>query len=45
MTTLLLLIGSFFIVGWIVAITFAIRADWREYRENKNPENRRHIPV
>ena len=33
MTTLLLLIGSFFATGWVVAIVCAIREDLRDYRK------------
>jgi len=35
MTTLLLIIGLFFAMGWVVAILFAIREDLRDSRARK----------
>ena len=43
MTALLLLIGLFFVGGWIVAIVFAIREDRRDYLAKKNGHQASHV--
>ena len=38
MMTLLILIGVFFLLGWVVAIIGAIRIDWREHCERRDAQ-------
>lgn len=40
MTAILMLVGAFFLVGWLVAIAYAIRMDLRDSRERKSQRMR-----